>query len=189
MTSVETARLLSCARDGDRRALDELFTRVYEELRRIAHRRLARRRAGATLETTALVHEAYLKLVDPAGVACRDRSHFLALASRAMRFVLVDHARSRSAGKRGGGEPALRLGDLQLAADERAADLLALDEALERLALSSARLAQLVELRFFGGLTYEEIAEATGWSVPTIKRDWVRARAWLHRSLHAPAHR
>ncbi len=168
---------------GERTAFDDLYARVYHTLREIAHHRLRSHRAGATLGTTALVHEAYLRLVDHAVVSPSDRAHLLALASRAMRFVLVDRARERTAQKRGGDAAVVPLDTVQVAADERALDLLALADALERLAAVSPRLAEIVDYRFFGGLTFDEIAEATGMSVPTAKRDWARARAWLYRLM------
>lgn len=182
-TPAETTQLLRQARSGSREAFDRLFAQVYEELRRIAHRRLRQFRPGETLDTTGLVHEVYLRLVDQTGVESADRSHFLALASRAMRFIVVDYARSRSRRKRDAGGAAVPLETVQLAASQRASDLLALDEALEALGRSSERLCRLVEYRFFGGLSYDEIAEVTGRSVPTVKRDWSLARAWLHRSM------
>jgi RNA polymerase sigma factor (TIGR02999 family) len=166
--------------EDERQSLDALFPLVYEELRRIAHRRLRGGARGQTLNTTALVHEAYLRLAERTGPAVIDRAHFCALASRAMRFVLVDYARTRTAQKRGGGESDVSVDDVQIAADERAFDLLALDETLEQLKAHDGRLAQLVEYRFFGGLSYDEIAEVTGLSVPTVKRDWRRARSWLY---------
>jgi RNA polymerase sigma factor (TIGR02999 family) len=178
-----TTQLLVRVREGDQAALNDLFGHVYEALREIAHQRLSRYRPGETLQTTALVHEAYLKLVDQTQVELQDRAHFLALSSRVMRTVLIDYARARSAGKRGGGVPALPLDAVQVAADDRAADLLALDEALDRLAAYDERLSQIVEYRFFGGLTFDEIAVASGRSVPTAKRDWKRARIWLHRVM------
>jgi RNA polymerase sigma factor (TIGR02999 family) len=177
----DTTQLLLDARAGDRAAFDRLFAHVYDELRRIAHQRLLRYRPGETLDTTALVHEAYLKLVDQSRSEWRDRAHFFALASRAMRFVLVDYARARTAQKRGGRRSDLPLDAVQVAADDRAADLLALTDALERLSGVHPRLGEIVEYRFFGGLTFDEIAEVTGLSVPTARRDWTRARAWLHR--------
>jgi RNA polymerase sigma factor (TIGR02999 family) len=180
---IDTTQLLREARAGDRAAFDQLFERVYEELRRIAHQRLQRHRRGETLSTTALVNEAYLRLVDQGGVEVRDRAHFFALASRAMRFILVDYARAQAAQKRGGGVAAVPLDAVQVAADERAADVLALHEALDALALRSERLSRMVEYRFFGGLSYDEIAEVVGCSVPTVKRDWGRARAWLYQSM------
>jgi RNA polymerase sigma factor (TIGR02999 family) len=177
----DTTQLLLDARAGDRAAFDRLFAHVYDELRQIAHQRLRRYRPGETLDTTALVHEAYLKLVDQSRSEWRDRAHFFALASRAMRFVLVDYARARTAQKRGGRRSDLPLDAVQVAADDRAADLLALTDALERLSGVHPRLGEIVEYRFFGGLTFDEIAEVTGLSVPTARRDWTRARAWLHR--------
>ena len=173
-----TTTLLQAARAGDRDAFDELFSLAYDELRRAAHHRLSRNRAGETLNTTVLVHEAYVRLVDGARAEWVDRAHFLALASRAMRFVLIDHVRSAGAEKRGGGMVGVSLDDVELGTTQDH-DLLALNEALEQLSSYSPRLAQVVEYRFFGGLTYEENAEAAGVSVPTVKRDWVRARAWL----------
>lgn len=156
---------------------------VYDELRCVAHQRLVGYRPGDTLNTTALVHEAYLKLVNQQDVDWKDRAHFFALASRAMRFILVDYARARTAEKRGGPRPDVSLDAVQIAAEESTTELLALNEALGRLAESSERLSLLVEYRFFGGLTYEEIAEVTGWSLRTVKRDWRRARAWLHHTM------
>lgn len=182
-TLSRTTQLVLASRAGDRSSFDGLFALVYDDLRRAAHQRLLRHRAGQTLSTTALVHEAYLRLVDESRVQWADRAHFLALASRAMRFVLIDYVRERTAGKRGGGAEAVPLDAVQLAAEERAVDLLVLDDALQQLSGYSPRLAELVEYRFFGGLTYEEIAEATGLSVPTVKRDWVRARAWLFQAM------
>ena len=159
------------------------FDAVYDELRRLAAAMLRRHASGDTLNTTGLVHEAYLKLGPDAGAT--DRAHFFALAARAMRFILVDHARARHAAKRGGHR--VTLSPAHDVADVRADDILALDEALTRLAAERARLAETVELRFFGGLTHEEVAEARGVSVRTAKRDWEIARAWLHRAVHADA--
>ncbi len=181
--SADTMQLLLDVRAGDRDAFDCLFAQVYDELRRIAHQRLLGHHPGETLNTTALVHEVYLRLVDQTKAQWHDRAHFFALAARAMRFILVDYARKQSAQKRGGGQADVPLDLVQVAADERAADLLRLDKALERLAQVSERLSRLVEYRFFGGLSYEEIAEVTGHSVPTAKRDWSRARSWLYRFM------
>lgn len=178
-----TVQLLKEIRGGSRTAFDDLYAHVYDDLRKAAHHRLARYRAGQTLNTTALVHEAYLKLADQEGMEWQDRAHFLALASRAMRFILIDHVRSRTAQKRGGAEEPVPLDAVQIAVEEQGADLLTLNQALDDLARYSERLAQLVEYRFFGGLTYEEIAGVTGRSVPTVKRDWARARAWLFRAM------
>jgi len=183
VSDLDSTQLLLEARRGDREAMDRLYVHLYDDLRAVASRRLERFRPGQTLNTTALVHEAYLRLVDQTRVDFRDRAHFLALAARAMRFIVVDYARARSAEKRGGGEAPLPLDAVQLAAHERAGSLLALDEALRRLEAEDRRLGQVVELRFFGGLTHEELAEITGRSVPTVKRDWIRARAWLYRAM------
>lgn len=179
----DITRLLVDARAGSRDAADALYRRVYDELAGIARGRLARYRPGQTLDTAALVHEAYLKLVDRAGATYHDRAHFFATASRAMRFILVDYARTRTRAKRGGKAGDLPLDAVQVAAEARAVDLLALDEALEQLTAFDERLGRLVEHRFFGGLTYDEIAAATGLSVRTVKRDWDRARTWLYRIM------
>lgn len=176
-------QLLEALRDGDAAAGDLLFQRLYPELRSIAHHRLRQFRPGETLSTTALVHEAYLRLVDQTTASLRDRAHFLAIASRAMRFIIVDYARARTADKRGGHAAMIPLDAIEIVADERAADLLELDEALRRLEQWDPRLAAVVEHRFFGGLTHEQIAEVIGMSVPTVKRDWQRARAWLYRTM------
>lgn len=169
------------------RPVDELFAIAYDELRHAARQRLRRHRAGETIDTTVLVHEAYLRMAEQTRARWADRAHFLAVASRAMRFVLVDHVRARSAQKRGGGAEVVGLADVQVAVESRPADLLALHDALERLGGYSARLAELIEYRFFGGLTYEEIARVTGLSVPTVKRDWTRARAWLLHTMRQDA--
>jgi RNA polymerase sigma factor (TIGR02999 family) len=182
-----TTQLLHVARGGDRAALDALFPRVYDELRMLAHARLRRNNPGEALNTTALVHEAYLKLTAGETPSFADRSHFFALAARAMRFVLVSYARERNAHKRGGGTPDLELNESVAvsihAADAEATDLLSLDSALKRLAEVSERLAEVVELRFFGGMPYPEIAEVTGRSEATVKRDWRRARTWLYQAM------
>jgi len=185
--TLDITQLLVQSREGDAPAREELAPRVYDELRRIAHARLARHRAGDTMNTTALVHEAYLKLVDGSRAGWSDRTHFVALASRAMRFILVDYARARMTDKRGGGRMALPLDESRVAATERAEDLVDLHEALERLGAADERLVRLVEYRFFGGMTHEEIAEVTGLSVPTVKRDWRRARAWLYHTMRSDA--
>lgn len=179
----ETTELLLSARSGDGEASERLIAHLYEDLRGIARQRLRQLRPGQTLDTTSLVHEAYIRLVDGNRVDPVDRGHFLALASRAMRFVLVDHARSRGAEKRGGGVEPVTLDRVQVAREEEVEGLLELEEALETLGRVSPRLAAVVEYRFFGGLTHEEIAGVTGQSVPTVKRDWARARAWLLREM------
>lgn len=166
-----------------REPLDQVVTLTYEDLRAIAHRRLAARAHGGTLSTTALVHEAYLKLVDQSRGGWQDVGHFLALASVAMRHVLIDRARERSALKRGGERRRITLDDDVLAIEDQSDALLQLDDALERLARIEPRLAQVVECRFFGGLTEEETAAALGLTVRTIQRDWVKARVLLRRLL------
>jgi RNA polymerase sigma factor (TIGR02999 family) len=180
------ADVLSELQSGTRLSLDRLMPIVYDELRAIAHRQLAARGAGrgvGTLQTTGLVHEAYLKLVDHSRAEERDRAHFLALASVAMRHVLVDRARSRIAQKRGGEQVRVTLDEQQIAVDDQPEALLQLDEAMKRLADLQPRLAQVVECRFFGGLTEEEIAEALGITVRTVQRDWAKARMLLRREL------
>lgn len=183
MQSSDTLSLLRASREGDQSVIDALFSQLYPELRAIAHRQLRAFRPGDTLNTTAVVHEAYMKLVDQGRAEPNDRAHFLALASRAMRFVVVDYARARSTAKRGGDAEKVVIDATEIAGAERAEDLLALDEALTRLGALDARLATVVEYRFFGGLEHQEIAQVTGRSVPTIKRDWTRARAWLYREM------
>ncbi|NNF58760.1 MAG: RNA polymerase subunit sigma-70 [Rhodothermaceae bacterium] len=183
-----TTQLLHDARGGNRAALDRLFPRLYDELRVLAHARLRRHRPGETLNTTAVVHEAFLKLTAGETPSVESRTHFFALASRAMRFVLISYARERTAQKRGGPQADLPLDEaLAIAAsggaEAEALDLLHLDAALDRLAAVSERLAEVVEYRFFGGMAHEEIARATGRSVPTVKRDWRRARTYLFRFM------
>jgi RNA polymerase sigma factor (TIGR02999 family) len=172
-------------RGGDREVMDRLFVSVYDELRRIAHHALRHERTDHTLGATGLVHEAYFRLVDQTRVEWRDRAHFFGVASRAMRQILVDYARRRGAVKRGGKVKLLALEEGLVPAEERAEALLAVDEALTRLSEHDAGLAQVVECRFFGGLTEDEIAEATGSSVRTVQRQWRRAKAWLYQELCA----
>lgn len=181
--SVDISRLLEEWRAGDRAAANRLFPLVYQELHAAAHRQLARRGPGDSLVTTALVHEAYLKLVDRSRAAFNDRGHFFAVAARAMRQILVDQARKRSSEKRGGRLRRIDLEAETVALEERAAEVVALDEALGRLEAIEPRLGQVVELRFFGGLSVEEAAEALDVSPPTVKRDWRKARLFLHREL------
>jgi RNA polymerase sigma factor (TIGR02999 family) len=182
-TQGDITQLLAAARGGERGAMDRVFTIVYRELRALARRQLRRGPPGATLRTTALVHEAYLKLARRADVAPQDRVHFFATAARAMRQVLVDYVRERQAQKRGGGAAALVLDEGLVGSDGDAHDVLALDVALHKLATLDERLAQLVELRFFVGLSEEEAAEVLALSVRTVRRDWRRARAFLHVEL------
>ena len=188
----DATTLLSEWRDGNRSALDDLFPLVYDDLRRRAHRCLQGERTGHTLTTTALVHETYLKLLDVSRVRWQDRAHFLALAATAMRRVLVEYARKHRAIKRGGGQPVapgvavLGLEAPPTVAAERAGEMLALDEALSKLAELDQRLARTVELRFFGGMTVEETAQALDLAPSTIKLDWQKAKAWLYRELAEP---
>lgn len=177
---------------GEPVPVDALVDLIYEELRAMAHHHLARERVGHTLQTTALVHEAYLKLVDGTHVGGRGRAYFFAAAGRAMRQVLVDHARRRTAGKRGGDAVPVPLEKVQLAEDESAdafaAELLDLDRALTRLSELEPRHARVVECRYFGGMSVEETADALGVSPRTVKYDWALARAWLHDALRGADH-
>jgi RNA polymerase sigma factor (TIGR02999 family) len=165
--------------------LDQVVTLTYQELRAIAHRRLTARARGGTLSTTALVHEAYLRLCGPTRAQWRDVSHFLALASVAMRHVLVDRARERATLKRGGERRRITLDEDVLAIEDQADALLQLDEALERLAEREPRLAKVVECRFFGGLTEQETGDALGLTARTVQRDWVKARVLLRHLLES----
>jgi RNA polymerase sigma factor (TIGR02999 family) len=181
-----TAVLSAAGADG-RDAVDALLPLVYDELRRVAHRHLARERGPRTLSTTALVHEAYLKLVDQKHAPVKSRAYFFAAAARAMRQVLVDAARRRGRLKRGAGERPLDLDDFQVSVDDFAAELREVDEALDELALRFPRQARVVECRFFGGLSVEETAEALDLAPRTVKRDWSLARAWLYREMRGDA--
>jgi RNA polymerase sigma factor (TIGR02999 family) len=176
--------LLAKAGAGDASALSDVFPLIYGELRRLAERQLRQEPDGHTLSPTALVHEAYMRLVDYSRMEWSGRSHFLAVASTAMRRILVDHARGQRSEKRGGALRRVPIDSVELGADERSELLLALDEALGRLQALDRRQAQVVECRFFGGLTEEETAEALGIGLRTAKRDWAKARSWLHRELY-----
>ncbi|UCF34170.1 MAG: sigma-70 family RNA polymerase sigma factor [Phycisphaerales bacterium] len=168
---------------GDQDALDELMPLVYGELQTLASRALRRERPDHTLETTALVHEAYLRLIDQRRVQWRHRAHFYAVAAQLMRRILVDHARKHDAEKRGGARDKVALEDAVMATGEQPVDLAALNEALNRLAQFDPQQNRIVELRFFGGLTIEETAEVLGVSPATVKRDWTVAKAWLRREI------
>ena len=181
----EVTQLLIAYGRGDRRALDRLLPMVYSELHGIAARQMRHERADHTLNATALVHEVHLKLMDQNQVSWQNRAHFYAIAARAMRQVLISYARKHNAEKRGGGAPNTLLDGKEIALSERADELIALDEALTRLAGFDERLAQVVEYRFFGGLTIEETAAVLDVSTMTVKRDWNKAKAWLYRELHA----
>jgi RNA polymerase sigma factor (TIGR02999 family) len=182
-TSGEVTRLLRDLTAGRRDALPALLPLIYAELRRVAASHLRRERSDHTLQATALVHEAYLRLIGQQAVQWQNRAHFMAVAAQAMRRILVDHARARDAAKRGSGEAKLRVEDVDIAVDGPSVDILALDHALTRLGELDARQVQVVELRFFGGLSVEEAAEVMELSPATIKREWSFARAWLRREL------
>ena len=182
-TDVDVTGLLRAFSDGDRTALDQLMPLIYEQLRTIAHRLLRRERSDHTFVTTALVHEAYLKLIDINQVQWNDRAHFMAMASRAMRRLLVDYAHQRNTQKRGGGFVRVDLEEAGLISDEQVHDVLSLNKALHRLETLDPRKSQILEYRYFGGLTNEEAGEAIGISVATVKRDMAFARAWLAREL------
>ncbi len=182
----DTTDLLRRARGGDRGAVDLLLPQVYERLRQLAHRYLAGE-AGHTLSTTALVHEAYLSLVDQTGAVWQDRAHFLGYAAVAMRHILVDHARRKGALKRGGGQMVLDWHDQELPVACIAGEMVALDEALARLGEVDERLARVVELRFFAGLSVEEAADVLGITSRSVVRDWQKARLFLHHALDASA--
>ena len=182
-------RILEAAQAGDEAAMEKLFPLVYDELRQRAHWQRQKWHGDLTLNTTALVHEAYLKLVDQTHAQWNDRAHFLSVAAKAIRHILVDYARQRRAEKRGGDAPKFSLEELQAAGgeiamtDEKAEALVALEEALELLEKEDEREAKVVECRFFGGMTVEETAAALGISERTVKRDWAMAQAWLRREM------
>jgi RNA polymerase sigma-70 factor (ECF subfamily) len=167
----------------DRQSVDTLLPIVYQELRRLAAAYLRRERPGQTLQPTALVHEAYMRLMKDRPDRWQNRAHFCAIAAHSMRQILIERARARGAQKRGGAQPRVTLDEALVAGGERSIDLVALDEALERLATFDPEQARLVELRFFGGLTVEETADAMSISPATVKRHWTVARAWLAREL------
>ena len=177
----DVTRLLRQLRSGDQDAAGKLISAVYSELRQVAARAMRHERPGHTLQPTALVHEAFLKLTGSAGVEWRDRAHFFGVAARLMREILVDYARQKGAAKRGGVR--ITLDDSLLIAEDRLADALAIDEAVKHLEALDPRQGQIVELRFFGGLSVEEVAEVLKISTPTVKREWQSAKAWLHREL------
>lgn len=179
----DVTMLLQAFRDGDRSAFDRLVPLVYEDLRRIARRHLRGSRRGQTLNTTGLVHEAYVKMVDQSRASWLDRSHFLAVSACAMRQVVITYARRRTAAKRGGGQRPETFDDARIAVDDQAEWLIMLDRALERLGRHNERLARVVECRYFAGLSEEETAQALNVSLRTAQRDWLRARAWLREEL------
>jgi len=181
----EVTRLLARARAGGQPVLDQLFTLIYDELHRIAQRQLRGERADHTLGATEVVHEAYLRLVASEAITWQDRGHFLAVAAGAMRRLLIDHARRRSAQKRGGAQAPVELHEGLLDVGHDDEKLIELDEAMRKLEALLPRQARVVECRFFAGLTLDETAEALGIARATAARDWTLARAWLHRELNA----
>lgn len=168
---------------GDKAALDRLIPLVYKELRRMAHQYMRRERAGNTLQTSALINEAYIRLVDYDRMRWQDRAHFFAVAAQAMRRILVERARSRGRDKRGGAAQKVSLDEAADLAVERAADIIALDDALTELSAIAPRKGLIVELRYFGGLNIDEAAEVLGVSSPTVQREWRAAKAWLYRAI------
>ncbi|MEP6818355.1 MAG: sigma-70 family RNA polymerase sigma factor [bacterium] len=179
----EVTELLIEWSNGDKAALDKLLPLIHEELRRLARHYMSRERPGHTLQTTALVNEAYIRLVNRKGVHWQNRAHFFAIAAQVMRTILVDHARSQAYAKRGGGAHRIELDEAMIVSQDRAAEVVALDDALKTLADFDPQQSRIVELRFFGGLTIEEAAEVLDLSPATIKREWSTAKAWLYREL------
>ncbi len=191
-TSVATSdsgitQLLKQWRGGDQTALDQLMPLVYDELHRLAQRAMRHEQPNHTLQTTALINEAYLRMCGMPQIQWQDRAHFFAVAARVMRFLLVDHARAQGYAKRGGGIQRVELDEAAVYAPERSADLLALDDALNHLAVVDEKKSRIVELRYFGGLTIEEVAEVLGVAVVSVKREWAKAKLWLYRELQSDA--
>jgi RNA polymerase sigma factor (TIGR02999 family) len=182
--SHEVTQLLIAWSNGDKAALNKLMPLIYGELRQLARHYMSRERPGHTLQTTALVNEAYVKLVNRKGVHWQNRAHFFAIAAHLMRSILVDHARGHAYAKRGGGGRKIELNEAMVVSQQRAAEVVALDDALEQLAEIDPRQSRIVEMRFFGGLTIEETAEVVGLSTATIKREWSTAKAWLYHELN-----
>jgi RNA polymerase sigma factor (TIGR02999 family) len=176
--------MLRASRTGNREALDRLFSLLYDELRRIAHRQLIGQPRGGTLNTTALINEAYLRMVDQTLVDWQDRAHFLAYAARTMRAIIVDYARRRRAHKRGGQMARISFEERDLPVEAQADVIVAVDDALTRLAEVSERLSRIVECRFFGGMSVDETAAALSVSDRTVRRDWIKAKAWLYGELY-----
>jgi RNA polymerase sigma-70 factor (ECF subfamily) len=183
----EVSRLLLNWSEGDRAAFDKLVPLVYDELRRLARHFMRREREGHTLQTTALVNEAYVRLVDQRSVRWQNRAHFFAIAAQLMRRILVDHARSRRFAKRGGEARQVSFDEAAIVSRERCAELVAVDDALTDLAARDPRKSQIVELRFFGGLNIEETAEVIGISPTTVQREWRSAKAWLYQAIREGA--
>ncbi|HXG94536.1 MAG TPA: sigma-70 family RNA polymerase sigma factor [Blastocatellia bacterium] len=179
----DITQLLAAWSEGDEAALEKLTPLVYNELHRLAKRFMGRERPGHLLQTTALVNEAYMRLISRQKVSWQNRAHFFAMAARMMRHILVDFARAQQCARRGGDALRVSLSEAAQVAEQQTGDLVALDDALARLAELDARQSKVVELRFFGGLRHEEVAEVLKVSVGTVRRDWSLARAWLHREL------
>ena len=182
-SSPQVSQLLSDWRNGDQQALGQLMPLVYDELRRIASGYMKRERAGHTLQTTAIVNEAYLRLVDQKTVRWQDRTHFFAVAASVMRHLLVDHARARGRVRRGAGAQRVSLDEAAIVSEQKGEDMLALDGALTKLAEIDPRKVKIVELRYFSGLSAKDTADALGISEITVKREWLKAKAWLYREL------
>jgi RNA polymerase sigma factor (TIGR02999 family) len=183
----QVTQLLSDWSSGDQSARDQLMPLVYDELHRLAHNYMKRESPGHTLQTSALVNEAFVKLVDQRNVRWQNRAHFFGIAAQLMRRILVDHARSRQSAKRGGGSHSISFDEALVISDERSAEVVAVHEALERLSELDTRKGQIVELRFFGGLSIDETAEVLGVSPGTVMRDWTMAKAWLRREMFPEA--
>lgn len=184
-TQTELTALLDDWKHGDQSALQKLTPLIYGELRRIAHRYARRERNGHTLQTTALINEAYLRLAGSEPPDWQDRQHFFAVTAQVMRHILIDHARRRRSFKHGGGIEQISLGEAAVMADRRAQELISLDEALKELTVLDSRKSRVVELRYFGGLSLEETAAALGVSVMTVRRDWRAAKAWLYQAVNS----
>jgi RNA polymerase sigma factor (TIGR02999 family) len=182
-SSQEVTRLLLAWRDGDESALEKLAPLVYDELHQLAARYMRRESPGHTLQTSALVNEAFIRLIDQQEVQWQNRAHFFGIAAQLMRRILLDHARSRARAKRGGGVLRVSFDEGAIVSGQRAAELIALDDALNALAAFDSRKSRIVELRFFGGLSNEEVAEVMGMSLRTVEREWRKAKAWLHHAI------
>jgi RNA polymerase sigma factor (TIGR02999 family) len=187
LASNAVTQLLTAWSNGDQAAREQLMALVYDELHRLAHHYMKRESPGNTLQTSALVNEAFVKLVDQKNVRWQNRAHFFGIAAQLMRRILVDHARSRQTAKRGGAVRAISFDDGLYVSDERNAEVVAVHEALEQLSKLDPRKGQIVELRFFGGLSIDETADVLGVSPGTVMRDWTLAKAWLHREMSAQA--
>lgn len=181
----DVTRILSSIQQGDPKAADELLPLVYSELRKLAAARMAQESPGQTLQPTALVHEAWMRLVGNGNPRFDGRAHFFAAAAEAMRRILIDNARRKKAQRHGGGKERVEIHELELAANAKDEELLAVDDALENLASEDAELAKLVKLRFFAGFTNREVAEVLGVSEPTVERRWAFARAWLFKTIRS----